>query len=100
MGSENGPFFAEKEKTISDSLNDALLFATICIIGLPVDVHVKDGSIYSGIFYTACVDDDYGGYVGIYERFFSFLFSLESFCYCVCVCGVGDSMCDFECDWP
>lgn len=59
MGCGDGRFFKEDEKTISDSLSDALLFATICIIGLPVDVHVKDGSIYSGIFYTACVDDDY-----------------------------------------
>lgn len=59
MGCADGRFFVEEEKRISDSLGEALLFATICIIGLPVDVHVKDGSIYSGIFYTACVDDDY-----------------------------------------
>ncbi|KAK3027951.1 hypothetical protein RJ639_039418 [Escallonia herrerae] len=31
----------------------------MCIIGLPVDVHVKDGSIYSGTFHTACVENDY-----------------------------------------
>ncbi|KAI9186430.1 hypothetical protein LWI28_017195 [Acer negundo] len=44
----------------SSSLSEALLFATMCIIGLPVDVHVKDGSVYSGIFYTASVEKDYG----------------------------------------
>ncbi|KAK4782616.1 hypothetical protein SAY86_016718 [Trapa natans] len=38
------------------SLSDALLFATMCIVGLPVDVHAKDGSIYSGIFHTASVE--------------------------------------------
>ncbi|KAI8025294.1 Polyadenylate-binding protein-interacting protein 4 [Camellia lanceoleosa] len=32
----------------------------MCIIGLPVDVHVKDSSVYSGIFHTACVENDYG----------------------------------------
>ncbi|XP_022753135.1 uncharacterized protein LOC111301602 isoform X2 [Durio zibethinus] len=41
-------------------MNEALLFATMCIIGLPVDVHLKDGSVYSGIFYTASVEKEYG----------------------------------------
>ncbi|XP_048234942.1 uncharacterized protein LOC8282898 isoform X3 [Ricinus communis] len=41
-------------------LSETLLFATMCIIGLPVDVHVRDGSVYSGIFHTASVDKDYG----------------------------------------
>ena len=45
---------------LSSSLSDALLFATMCIIGLPVDVHVKDGSVYSGIFHTASVENEYG----------------------------------------
>ncbi|KAF4358693.1 hypothetical protein F8388_019897 [Cannabis sativa] len=44
----------------SSSLNEALLFATMCIIGLHVDVHVKDGSVYSGIFHTASVENEYG----------------------------------------
>ncbi|KAJ4837431.1 hypothetical protein Tsubulata_012764 [Turnera subulata] len=41
-------------------LSEALLFATMCIIGLPVEVHVRDGSVYSGTFHTASVGDDYG----------------------------------------
>ncbi|TKY46868.1 Polyadenylate-binding protein-interacting protein 4 [Spatholobus suberectus] len=41
------------------SLGEALLFTTMCIVGLPVDVHVKDGSVYSGIFHTASVHADY-----------------------------------------
>ncbi|XP_050370957.1 polyadenylate-binding protein-interacting protein 4 isoform X2 [Argentina anserina] len=44
----------------SSSLSEALLFATMCIIGLPVDVHVRDGSVYSGIFHTASVENEYG----------------------------------------
>ncbi|KAF2288754.1 hypothetical protein GH714_012246 [Hevea brasiliensis] len=32
----------------------------MCIIGLPVDVHVRDGSVYSGTFHTASIDKDYG----------------------------------------
>ncbi|KAH6778498.1 hypothetical protein C2S51_009810 [Perilla frutescens var. frutescens] len=31
----------------------------MCIIGMAVDVHAKDGSVYSGIFHTASVDKDY-----------------------------------------
>ncbi|XP_021288080.1 uncharacterized protein LOC110419387 [Herrania umbratica] len=42
------------------SMNEALLFATVCIIGLPVDVHLKDGSVYSGIFHTASVEEKLG----------------------------------------
>ncbi|XP_060186895.1 uncharacterized protein LOC132616490 [Lycium barbarum] len=47
------------KKSVNGTLNDALLFTTMCIIGLPVDVYIKDGAVYSGIFHTACVDDDY-----------------------------------------
>ncbi|KAL6199354.1 hypothetical protein ACLB2K_029138 [Fragaria x ananassa] len=52
---EDGPLSSS-----SSSLSDALLFATMCIIGLPVDVHVKDGSVYSGIFHTASEENEYG----------------------------------------
>lgn len=44
----------------SSSLNESLLIATMCIIGLQVHVHVKDGSVFSGIFYTASVDNEFG----------------------------------------
>ncbi|XP_068644359.1 polyadenylate-binding protein-interacting protein 3-like [Aristolochia californica] len=48
------------DETSAPKLSDALLFTTMCIIGLPVEVQVKDGAIYSGIFHTACVEEDYG----------------------------------------
>ncbi|KAJ1407919.1 Ataxin 2, SM domain [Sesbania bispinosa] len=61
MDCRNRDLFTEDHTSSScASLSEALLFATMCIIGLPVDVHVKDGSIYSGIFHTASVDADYG----------------------------------------
>ncbi|KAK4355251.1 hypothetical protein RND71_024222 [Anisodus tanguticus] len=60
MGYKKGRRFTpEKENGVVSTLNDALLFTTMCIIGLPVDVYIKDGLVYSGIFHTACVDDDY-----------------------------------------
>ncbi|WCJ32911.1 CTC-interacting domain 4 [Euphorbia peplus] len=40
--------------------SDAFLFATICIIGLPVDVHLRDGSIYSGTLHTTSLEKDFG----------------------------------------
>ncbi|KAK6934444.1 Ataxin 2, SM domain [Dillenia turbinata] len=52
MGCRNR-VLSDDSSAISASLGDALLFTTMCIIGLPVDVHIKDGSVYSGIFYTA-----------------------------------------------
>ncbi|KAJ6776502.1 ATAXIN 2-RELATED [Salix koriyanagi] len=41
-------------------LNEALLFATMCILGLPVDVYVRDGSVYFGTFHTASFDKENG----------------------------------------
>ncbi|VFQ58609.1 unnamed protein product [Cuscuta campestris] len=46
------------EEANAAAVSDVLLLTTMCIVGLPVDVHVKDGSIYSGIFHTASVDDN------------------------------------------
>lgn len=42
------------------TLSEALLFATMCIVGFPVDAHLIDGSVFSGIFFTASVQDDSG----------------------------------------
>ncbi|XP_022151015.1 uncharacterized protein LOC111019035 isoform X3 [Momordica charantia] len=58
MGCRNRDF--SEDETCSSTLSEALLFATMCLIGLPVEVHVKDGSVYSGIFHTACLDNEYG----------------------------------------
>ncbi|KFK27089.1 hypothetical protein AALP_AA8G332500 [Arabis alpina] len=44
----------------SSSLNEALLISTMCIIGLQVHVHIEDGSIFSGIFYTISLDNEFG----------------------------------------
>lgn len=60
MGYKNRTEQETTHSNNSSSLSEALLFATMCIIGLPVDVYVKDGSVYSGIFYTASVEKDYG----------------------------------------
>ncbi|PPD75551.1 hypothetical protein GOBAR_DD27530 [Gossypium barbadense] len=43
-------------------MNEALLLATMYILGLPVDVHLRDGSVYSGIFHTAAVEKEFGGF--------------------------------------
>ncbi|XP_022976186.1 polyadenylate-binding protein-interacting protein 4-like [Cucurbita maxima] len=58
MGCRNREF--SEDETCSSTLSEALLFATMCLIGLPVEVHIKDGSVYSGIFHTACVENEYG----------------------------------------
>nr|XP_043619345.1 polyadenylate-binding protein-interacting protein 4 isoform X2 [Erigeron canadensis] len=64
MGCKNRQQFQEKQEqdkrsSSSKHVNDALLLTTMCLIGLSVDVHIKDGSVYSGIFHTASVDDHY-----------------------------------------
>ncbi|KAK7305097.1 hypothetical protein VNO77_42997 [Canavalia gladiata] len=61
MGCRTRDSFTENHTSSSaSSLSEVLLFTTMCIVGLPVDVHIKDGSVYSGIFHTASVDADYG----------------------------------------
>ncbi|XP_021755771.1 uncharacterized protein LOC110720972 [Chenopodium quinoa] len=57
MGRE---FTEDETTTTTASLSEALLFTTMCIIGLPVEVYTKDGSVFSGIFHTASVDKGYG----------------------------------------
>ncbi|KAI3424669.1 uncharacterized protein J3R85_010421 [Psidium guajava] len=37
-------------------LGESSLYATVCIIGLPIDVHIKNCSVYSGIFHAASVE--------------------------------------------
>ncbi|XP_066343915.1 uncharacterized protein [Miscanthus floridulus] len=44
----------------SPSIAEALLLATVCMVGLPVEVRVRDGSAYAGVLHTACVDAGYG----------------------------------------
>lgn len=56
---KGGRFTPEEVNGVGATLSDALLFTTMCIIGLPVDVYITDGAVYSGIFHTACVDDEY-----------------------------------------
>ncbi|KAL1203020.1 Polyadenylate-binding protein-interacting protein 4 [Cardamine amara subsp. amara] len=50
----------EDDNNSSSSLNESLLIATMCIIGLRVHVHLKDGSVFSGIFFTSSVDTGFG----------------------------------------
>ena len=47
-------------KAAAPSLAEALLLAMVCMVGLPVEVQVRDGSAYAGVLHTACVDDGYG----------------------------------------
>ncbi|CAN7109963.1 unnamed protein product [Brassica rapa subsp. narinosa] len=47
------------ERKLEDD-NSTLLIATMCIIGSQVHVHVKDGSVFSGLLYTASVDNGFG----------------------------------------
>ncbi|KAL4636496.1 hypothetical protein ACB092_03G013200 [Castanea dentata] len=80
MGRRNREYINYDTSSSSSSLSEALIFATVmsqdhvepngnhvqsnatlCIIGLPVDVHVKDSSVYTGIFHTACVEEEYNG---------------------------------------
>lgn len=40
--------------------HELLLYFTTCKIGHQVEVHLKNGSVYSGIFHAANVEKDFG----------------------------------------
>ncbi|CAO2836305.1 unnamed protein product [Amaranthus hypochondriacus] len=52
--------FTQDQTATSSLLGESLLLTTMSIIGLPVEVHIIDGSIFSGIFHTASVENGYG----------------------------------------
>uniref|UniRef100_A0A0C9RMX2 TSA: Wollemia nobilis Ref_Wollemi_Transcript_9924_2981 transcribed RNA sequence n=1 Tax=Wollemia nobilis TaxID=56998 RepID=A0A0C9RMX2_9CONI len=55
-----GPFCGGRGGEPERTRNDRLLHITMRLIGQLVEVQVKNGSIYSGIFHTANIDKDYG----------------------------------------
>ncbi|TYJ13523.1 hypothetical protein E1A91_A10G057700v1, partial [Gossypium mustelinum] len=42
------------------SSRDRVVYLTTCLIGHPVEVHVKNGSIYTGIFHATDAEKDFG----------------------------------------
>ncbi|KAM0943807.1 putative ataxin-2, ataxin 2, SM domain-containing protein [Dioscorea sansibarensis] len=57
MGAKRG---GGEERANESSMVPSLLFTTMCLIGLPVEVQVTDGSIFSGVFHTAHLELGYG----------------------------------------
>ncbi|KAF6162875.1 hypothetical protein GIB67_021024 [Kingdonia uniflora] len=47
-----------EENAISPGINESLLYYIMFLISLPIEAHTRDGSIYSGIFYTVCPQND------------------------------------------
>ncbi|CAH8293929.1 unnamed protein product [Eruca vesicaria subsp. sativa] len=43
-----------------DKSRDSLVYLTTCMIGHLVEVHLENGSVYSGIFHAADVENDFG----------------------------------------
>ncbi|CAH8337011.1 unnamed protein product [Eruca vesicaria subsp. sativa] len=60
MGYDERKLEDDNNSSSSSPLNEKLLIATMCIIGSQVHVHVKDGSVFSGLFYTASFDNGFG----------------------------------------
>lgn len=86
---KGGRFMPEEVNGVGAALSDALLFTTMCIIGLPVDVYIKDGAVYSGIFHTACVDDEFGEFYRDPFRFLQFPLAILGFLIMgSCCCGL------------
>ncbi|KAL2613176.1 hypothetical protein R1flu_024868 [Riccia fluitans] len=45
---------------VDKPLHDRLVFMAMCLVGQTVEVQMKNGSFYSGIFHTANMDKDFG----------------------------------------
>lgn len=57
-GSANGV----KAGRLTSSSRDRLIYVLTCFVGHRVEVHVKNGSIISGIFHATNADGDFGTY--------------------------------------
>lgn len=57
--------------------HDRLVYVTTCLIGQQVEVQVKDGSIYSGIFHATNTEKDFG--MILYFHFILILVVLKTF---------------------
>ncbi|KAL5700539.1 Polyadenylate-binding protein-interacting protein 3 [Ranunculus cassubicifolius] len=55
-----GPRIGNKAGGSESPSRDRLLYMTTCLIGHPVEVQVKNGSTYSGIFHATNADKDFG----------------------------------------
>eukprot|EP01018_Ginkgo_biloba_P022916 Gb_33048 [translate_table: standard] len=55
-----GKVSVSKSRGLGRPLDNYLLFMTLCLIGQPVEVQVKNGSIFSGIFHATNAEKDYG----------------------------------------
>ncbi|KAJ0250506.1 Polyadenylate-binding protein-interacting protein 3 [Hirschfeldia incana] len=53
---ENG----EKAGTVDTPSRDRFVYLTTCMIGHRVEVHLKNGSVYSGIFHAADLENNFG----------------------------------------
>lgn len=54
---------------------DRLIYVMACLIGQPVEVHVRNGSVISGIFHASNAAKDFGTcYLGWFFLFFIFYF--------------------------
>ncbi|XP_010501543.1 PREDICTED: polyadenylate-binding protein-interacting protein 4 [Camelina sativa] len=54
------PAFNGEAGSLKRLSHDRLVYLTTCKIGHHVEVHLKNGSMYSGIFHAADVEKDYG----------------------------------------
>lgn len=57
-GSSNGI----KAGRVTSPSRDRLIYVLTCLVGHRVEVHVKNGSIISGIFHATNADKDFGMY--------------------------------------
>ncbi|KAL4387858.1 hypothetical protein GQ457_09G005050 [Hibiscus cannabinus] len=56
----SGELAGGRTEGCESSSRDRLVYLTTCLIGHPVEVHVKDGSIYTGIFHATDAENDFG----------------------------------------
>lgn len=76
-----------KSGSCAVSSHDKLLYLASCLIGLSVEVQVKSGSVYAGIFHATSDEKDFGmliDFLLVKSICFSFLF-VDWYCF-LCKC--------------
>lgn len=68
-----GTLAGSKDGSFGSSSHDRLVYLTACFIGHHVDVQVKNGSVYSGIFHSSNTDKDFGMFSFNYSSYVNYL---------------------------
>lgn len=78
-----GAVTSSKGGSYESPSRDRLVYLTTCLIGQQVEVQVKNGSIYSGIFHATNTEKDFGMFCYVVLLILMLLETILFLCCCI-----------------